>query len=74
MKLKLYIIFFIPILFVKCSQKEIEYSFPDVNNLPVINGLCNPLQMYDGTLVENKNDWEEQRKYLKEMLARTSKQ
>jgi len=46
-----------------------SYSFPPVDQLPVQAGLADPFLKPDGTRVKSKEEWAEQRKYLKAMLA-----
>ena len=45
------------------------YSFPPVDKLPVQEGLADPFLKPDGTRVKSKEEWAEQREYLKAMLA-----
>ena len=46
-----------------------EYIFPSVDELAQQKGLPDPFVMPDGKCVRNVADWQEQRQYLKAMLA-----
>lgn len=46
-----------------------RYEFPDVDDLPVQESLPDPFVMGDGSRVQNRADWNEQRTRLKVMLA-----
>ena len=46
-----------------------DYVFPDVNQLPSHKGLPDLFVMSDGSRVRTEEDWDEQRRYLKAMLA-----
>jgi hypothetical protein len=50
-------------------QGSVEYSFADVDELPVQTGMPDPFLMSDDKRVQTLEDWEQQRVYLKEMLA-----
>jgi hypothetical protein len=52
-----------------CSSKKPQYEFPAVSDLEPSNLLQNPFQKADGSLVQNKKEWDQQRDYLKAMLA-----
>lgn len=43
-------------------------SFPEVNDLPVLTELPNPLTMADGTTVTTVEDWRQRREEIKAML------
>jgi len=51
------------------DSKAHRYKFPEVAELPVQEGLPDPLRMRDGSRVTTREDWNEQRDYLKQMLA-----
>jgi endo-1,4-beta-xylanase len=51
------------------SAQQDKYSFPEVVDLPVTEGLHNPFLKPDGTMVQSKEEWPEQREYLKSMLV-----
>ena len=44
------------------------YNFPSFDDLKPHRGLPDPFMMADGTRVKTLEDWEEQRKYIKDML------
>lgn len=53
-----------------CLQaRDSSPDFPEVNELPVIKQLPNPFVKTDGTSIQSKEDWPEQREYLKSLLT-----
>jgi len=56
------------ILLQPVSAQHTRYNFPAVDDLPVTEGLQNPFLKPDGSLVQTKEEWLEQREYLKAML------
>ncbi len=44
------------------------FEFPAVNNLPTVENLPDPFLMPDGSRVSGEADWENQRRYITEML------
>jgi len=50
-----------------CAQDP-GYTFPPVDELPVIEFLPDPFIMEDGSRVKTQADWEKQREYLKAMI------
>ena len=53
----------------QAGKGQVEYEFPGVANLPIQNGLPDPFLMADGKRVRTIQDWNQQREYLKAMLA-----
>ncbi|MBN2269421.1 MAG: ankyrin repeat domain-containing protein [Sedimentisphaerales bacterium] len=49
--------------------KNDAFSFPDLNDLPEHKGLPDPFVRADGSKAKTVAEWEEQRAYLKAMLA-----
>jgi len=49
--------------------KARTHKFIEAAKLSLQEGLANPFRMSDGSQVLNPSDWDEQRDYLKEMLA-----
>ncbi|PCJ60254.1 MAG: hypothetical protein COA79_08770 [Planctomycetota bacterium] len=46
-----------------------KFSFPEIEDLPTLNGRPNILNKLDGSSIEKPSDWRAHRKYLKEMLS-----
>lgn len=56
------------VVFLHCGKFP-KYEFPPVDQLPEQKGLADPFLMYDGSHVKTLEDWQNQRHYLKAMLA-----
>lgn len=65
---KLITILMTAMLFPDAWAQDHGYSFPPVDDLPVIEELPDPFIMEDGSRVKSLADWEKQRKYLKTMI------
>ena len=53
----------------RTASTDPEYPFALFEDLPEIKELPDPYVMHDGKRVKNKEDWLEQREYLKKLLA-----
>ena len=51
------------------ANVQARYGFPDAVSLPIQDGMPDPFMMHDGSRVKKREDWPEQRQYLKAMLA-----
>jgi endo-1,4-beta-xylanase len=51
------------------SAQQVKYTFPEIADLAVTEGLQNPFIKPDGTAVQTKEEWPAQREYLKAMLV-----
>jgi hypothetical protein len=67
-KLSLYLMLALTIQ-LSAANGSLNYSFADVDDLPVQTGMPDPFLMPDGSRVQTQQDWEKQREYLKEMLS-----
>lgn len=51
------------------AESQGKYVFADADNLPIQKGMPDPFLMPGGKRVQTLEDWEEQRAYIKAMLA-----